>query len=175
MLVIAVFATCAYIVLKGADTTMPVQNRMAAGPRLIMSMDGFRFTRSENGRTAWSMTAKSADLYENKEAQLKDVEIVFSSPSKKEAVLRGETATMDTTSGNASVRRVTRQVRVLTSDGYLLTSDSLLWKAGERSLFTSDPFRLLGKEIFLEGVGILANVDMSTIAVNGNVKAVLQE
>jgi hypothetical protein len=63
----------------------------------------------------------------------------------------------------------------VTSDGYLLTTDSLSWKAGERVVRTADPFNLLGREIYLEGRGVSAKVDSNTIVVDNNVKAVLQE
>jgi hypothetical protein len=121
------------------------------------------------------MDAGKADLYENKEAQLQDIKIVFKSPENKEAEILGDAGTMDTTSGNASIRRAAREVRVITSDGYLLTTDSLFWKAGERVVWTADPFKLLGSEIYLEGTGMSANVDLRTILVKNNVKAVLQE
>jgi lipopolysaccharide export system protein LptC len=121
------------------------------------------------------MNARNADIYENKEAQLQDIRIVFQSPENKEATILGETGTMDTTSGNASLRRVTREVRVITSDGYLLTTDSLFWKAGERVVWTADPFKLLGREIYLEGKGMSANVDMRDLMVKNDVKAVLQK
>jgi hypothetical protein len=87
----------------------------------------------------------------------------------------GDVGTMDTSNGHASLRRVTRDVRIVTNDGYLLTTNSLFWEAGERVVRTADPFKLLGSEIYLEGVGISANVDMRTIMVRSNVKAVLQE
>lgn len=164
-----------YLLFRGADITVPSLFRPASGARLIMSMDGFRFAQSENGSVSWRMNARSGDLYENKEAQLKEIEIVFKSPDKKEATLLGEQGTMDTSSGNASIRRGARDVRIITSNGYLLTTDSLFWKAGERLVWTADPFKLLGKEIYLEGTGFSANVNMSTIAVRDNVKAVLQE
>ena len=107
------------------------------------------------------MLAGKADLYENKEAKLKDVEIVFDSPDgTKAAKLLGETGSMDTASGNASIRRGSKDVRIMTSDGYLLTTNSLFWKAGERLVWTPEPFKLLGSEIYLEGVGFSANVDM---------------
>ncbi len=164
------------LLLQGTEIAVPVLFRPSIGPRLLMSMDGFGFTRSEKGRVSWIMNARSADLYENKEAQLKDLEILFSSPDKKEAVLRGATGTMDTTSGNSSIHRGPKEeVRVITSDGYLLTTDSLYWKAGERLVWTAGPFKLLGSEIYLEGVGFSANVDMRTIVVKDHVKAVLQE
>jgi len=121
------------------------------------------------------MSSRSADLFENKEAQLKDIEIVFKSPDSKEASLRGERGTMDTATGNASIRRGVRDVRIVTSDGYLLTTNSLYWKAGERLVHTPEPFKLLGREIYLEGRGLSANVDMRTLVVDSNVKAVLQE
>lgn len=164
-----------YFLLRGADMSMPSLFRPAAGARLFMSMEGFRFTQSDNGRISWRMVARNADLYESKEAQLTDLEITFVAPDNKEAALIGDSGTMDTVTGNASVRSGAREVRIVTSDGYLLTTNSLFWKAKERLIRTPDPFKLLGREIYLEGKGITANVDMRTIVVNGNVKAVLQE
>jgi LPS export ABC transporter protein LptC len=140
-----------------------------------MSMEGFRFAQSDNGRISWRMYARKADLYESKEARLKDLEITFFAPDKREGTLIGETGTMDTATGNASVSRVSREVRVVTSDGYLLTTNALFWKAGKRLVRTPDPFKLLGSEIYLEGKGLSADIDMRTIVVDSNVKAVLQE
>jgi LPS export ABC transporter protein LptC len=164
-----------YLLVRDTEISMPSLFQPSPGVRLLMSMEGFHFARFENGQTSWRMNANTADLYENKETQLKEIEIFFNSPDKKEAVLRGGSGTMDTVSGNASIRRGDREVRIVTSDGYLLTTDSLFWKAGERLIWTSDPFKLLGSEIYLEGVGLSANVDMGTIVVKNHVKAVLQE
>jgi LPS export ABC transporter protein LptC len=175
VLVITAIAFGSYLLMRGTEIVMPVLFHAASGPRLVMSMDGYRFTQSENGRVSWRMDARSAELYENKEAQLQDIKIVFKSTENKDSTILGETGTMDTASGNASIRRVTREVRVITSDGYLLTTDSLFWKAGERVVWTADPFKLLGSEIYLEGMGMSANVDMRTILVKNDVKAVLQE
>jgi LPS export ABC transporter protein LptC len=175
ILVLTAFVYGGYLLFRDTDITMPTLFQPSPGARLLMSMDGFHFSRSENGRTAWLMNAVTADLFENKEAQLKEIEIFFKSPEKREAVLRGGSGTMDTVSGNASIRRGDREVRIVTSDGYLLTTNSLFWKAGDRLVWTSDPFKLLGSEIYLEGVGLSANVDMRTIVVKNNVKAVLQD
>jgi len=166
-----------YFLMRGKNLSMQTLFHPASGERLLISMEGFKFLRSENGVIAWRMNAKNADLYENKEALLKDIEIIFTSSAhdKKEATLLGESGTMDTVNGNASIRRGTRDVRVATSDGYLLTTNSLSWNAGERIVWTRDPFKLLGKEIYLEGIGISADVDMRKILVKDNVKAVLQE
>jgi len=164
-----------YILLRGAEISMPSLFRPVSGARLLMSMDGFRFTQSENGRISWRMSSRSAELFENKEAQLKEIEIVFKSPDRKEAALLGETGILDTATGNASIQRGKREVRIVTNDGYLLTTNSLFWKAGERLVRTDDPFKLLGKQIYLEGSGLSADVDLRTITVDSNVKAVLQE
>jgi LPS export ABC transporter protein LptC len=163
------------LIMEGGNVSMPLLFQPSSGMRLLMSMEEFKFIQSENGRVSWRMSALNADLYEDKEAQLKDLEIVFSNPDNREATLLGDTGTLDTSSGNASIRRAAKDVRITTSDGYLLTTNSLFWKAGERLIWTSDPFKLLGSEIYLEGVGMTANVDMHTIAVKNNVKAILQE
>jgi LPS export ABC transporter protein LptC len=166
----------AYALLRGTELAVPTLFQPASGTRLLMSMEGFRFVETENGRVSWRMVAGSADLYENKEARLQEIEILYTNPdNNKEAALRGETGTMDTTSGNVAIRRGEREVRIVTSDGYLLTTDSLFWKASERIVWTADAFKLLGSEIYLEGVGLSADVDMRTIVVKDNVKAVLQE
>ncbi len=165
-----------YLLLRGTDIVMPSLFKPAAGPRLLMSMDGFRFARSTNGTVAWRMLAGKADLYGNKEAKLKDVEIIFDSPDgTRAAKLLGETGTMDTANGNASIHGGSKDVRIITSDGYLLTTKSLFWRSGERQVWTPEPFKLLGSEIYLEGVGFSANVDMRSLVVKNNVKAVLQE
>jgi LPS export ABC transporter protein LptC len=177
LLIITAIVYGGYSLFRSRDATVPALFSPSSGGRLLMSMDGFKFTQSVNGSTSWRMNARSAELYENKEAHVKELEIVFisSDKDKKQATLLGEQGTMDTSSGNASIRRGIREVRIATSDGYLLTTDSLSWKAGERLVWTADPFKLLGKEIYLEGTGISANVDMRTIVVKKNVKAVLQE
>jgi LPS export ABC transporter protein LptC len=164
-----------YFLLREAEVTVPSLFKPAPGTRLLIRMEGFQFARSENGRVAWTMSARSADLYESKEAQLKDVEIEFSSPDGKRAALIGELARMDTGSGDGSIRRGAREVRIVTSDGYLMTTDSLVWKAAERVVKTQDPFKVLGKEIYVEGTGLAADVDMRKLTVSSNVKAVLQE
>jgi len=174
-LIFAALLYSGYLLLREADLTVPTLFKPVPGTRLLMSMEGFRFAQSENGRVSWRMNSRSATLDANKEAQLKDIEIVFITPDNKEAALIGDVGIMDTVTGNASIRRDSRDVRVVTSDGYLLTTDSLTWKAGDRLVLTPDPFKLLGSEIYLEGRGLTANVDMRKIVVNNNVKAVLQE
>jgi LPS export ABC transporter protein LptC len=175
LLILSALLYSGYVLLRGADITMPTLFNPVPGERLLMSMEGFRFAQSENGRVSWRMNARSANLYASKEAQLKDIEIVFITPDKKEAALIGDVGIMDTVTGNASVRRDSHEVRVVTSDGYLLTTDSLTWKASDRLVLTPDPFKVLGSEIYLEGRGLTANLDMRMIVVNNNVKAVLQE
>jgi LPS export ABC transporter protein LptC len=177
--VLFIAGACIYggylLVGGGAEMPIPALLPPPKGPRIIMSMENFTFAQSDKAGSEWVVNASTADLYESKEAQLKEVRIVFKNPDKKEATMIGDLGTMDTGSGNASLRRSTDEVRVVTSDGYLLTTDSLFWKAGERQVWTTDPFKLLGSEIYLEGVGMTADVNMRTILVNNNVKAVLQE
>lgn len=149
--------------------------RPAAANRLLISMDSFKVVQTEQGKVAWSLRSKNAELYENREARLKDVELIFNNPDGRTAALVGENATFDTASGDAAIRRGNREVRIITSDGYLMTTDSLFWKAADRIVRTSDPFKVLGKEIYLEGRGMSANADLEKVVVNNDVKAVLQE
>lgn len=164
-----------YRFLSNADFSAPLVLRPAGGKRVLISMEGFRLVQSEDGRPAWHLLARLADLYESKDAQLRDIEIVFDHPDGRTAALIGENATMDTITGNATIRRGSREVRIVTSDGYLMTTDALSWRADERAVRTKDPFKVLGKEIYIEGTGMSADVGMRKVIVESNVKAVLQE
>jgi LPS export ABC transporter protein LptC len=173
---IALLVTGSYFILKESEQiSVPVLLQPTSGNRQLMNMDTFRFVRSEKGLVTVRLDAAKAELYDNKEAHLMDVEILFVDSDTREAKITGDSGNMDTTTGNASLRRVARDVKIITSDDYLLTTASLFWKAGERIVRTADPFKLIGNEIYLEGVGLTANADLGTLAVKDNVKAVLQE
>jgi len=176
ILVLSAAVYCGYLLFRGRDIAVPVLFKPAVGERLLLSMDGFQFSQYAGKKTTWQMVARSADLYGNKEAKLKELEITFHSPDDRtQAKLRGETGTMDTVTGDASVRRGEKDVTIVTSDGYLLNTNSLFWKAGEQLVWTPEPFKLVGSEIFLEGVGLSAYADMRSLVVKNHVMAVLQE
>ncbi len=164
-----------YLRLRDVDIAMPALFTPSAGKRVVISMEGFRLVETERDRVAWSVQARQADLLDSKEAQLREVEAVFNNPDGRTAALIGETGAIDTASGNASIRRGAREVRIVTSDGYLMTTDSLSWNARNREVRTNDPFKVLGREIYMEGKGMTADVDLRELAVDDNVKAILQE
>ncbi len=164
-----------YRLLRDVDFSIPSMFRPAPGKRLLISMDGFRFAQTEDGRVSWRINSSRTDLFESREARLKDVEIHFQEPDGRKVVLIGETGVMDTLNGNATIRRGAREVRIVTSDGYVMTTNTLFWRADDRVVTTPDPFKVLGNEIYLEGKGFSADVDLRKMLVKSNVKAVLQE
>jgi LPS export ABC transporter protein LptC len=164
-----------YRVLRETDLTIPALFPPLSDNRPVISMDGFRLVESDEGRVSWSVEARQANLLENKQAQLKEVEALFHNPDGRTAALVGDLGTIDTVSGNASIRRGGKEVRIVTSDGYLMTTDSLSWNARARTVRTQDPFKVLGREIYIEGKGMTASVDLGKLTVNDNVKAILQE
>ena len=163
------------LLTRRADVPVPSLFRQPSEARLLLSMDGFHFAQIENGSVAWRITAHQADLFENKEARLRAIENDFAGSDSRRVTLIGDMGELNTVTGSASIKSEASDVRVLTSDGYLLTTSSLLWDAAEEQVRTSDPFKLLGAAIYLEGKGFSAKTDLRQIMVNKNVKAVLQE
>lgn len=159
----------------GKNMPSSVIFRPASQNRLLMSMEGFQFAQFENGTVRWRMTARQADLYENKEAQARMIEVDFRGEGQRTVTLIGDRGTLNTATGDAALSRGASDVRVLTGDGYLLTTASLVWSASESLVRTFDPFKLLGTNIYLEGKGFSANTDLQQFTVKKNVKAVLQE
>jgi LPS export ABC transporter protein LptC len=178
LLVLGALATLlfgSYWLLRDTSLAVPSLFKPVQSRRALIDMDGYRMVQSENGRAAWSVTARTAQLFDSREALLRDLEIILFYPDGRTAALLAEEGSMNTVSGDASVRRGAQDVRIVTSDGYLMTTDSLLWKAAERVVRTASSFRVLGKEIFLEGTGMTADVDLHKLVVERNVKAILQE
>ena len=173
--VLAALLYGSYRILRETNLAIPSLFNPSQGRRALIDMDGFRMVQSEDGRTAWSMNARTVELFDNREATAREVEIVLYYPDGRTAALLAEEGLVNTVSGDAKVRRGEREVRIVTSDGYLMTTDSLSWKAKERAVRTSSFFRVLGKEIFLEGTGMTASADLRKVVVEKNVKAILQE
>lgn len=165
----------ALVFMGGTNMPPAVIFRPLSQSRLLMSMDGFRFAQFEKGAVVWRMAAQQADLYESKEARLRMIEVDFKGDGLRRLTLIGDAGTLNTVTGDASISRGASDVRVLTSDGYLLTTASLLWSASESLVSTPEAFKLLGSAIYLEGKGFSANTDLQQITVKKNVKAVLQE
>ena len=172
---IAVLLFGSYWTLRETDLAVPTLFNPAPGKRVLISMDGFRMVQSDNGRAAWSMNASAAELFDTKKALVRDLEVVLYYPDGRTAAMLAEEGTMDTETGDGSVRRGARDVRIVTSDGYLMTTDSLAWNASDREITTPSAFRVLGKEIYLEGTGMSADADLRKVVVRKNVKAILQE
>jgi len=70
-----------YRLLRDVDFSIPSLFRPAPGKRLLISMDGFRFAQTEDGRVSWRINSSRTDLFESREARLKDVEIQFLEPT----------------------------------------------------------------------------------------------
>lgn len=177
MLVLLVLASVygIFSLLRGREIKVAEILRPRPGARLLMAMEGFSSAMSEGDRVVWSMRAGTADLYENREARLHDIKIEYAASARGRVSLISDIGSMDMESGDAVLRSESREVRVVTADGYLLTTRFISWHAGAREVRTSDFFKLLGREIYLEGKGMTANLDEQTVVVNENVKAVLQE
>jgi len=174
-IVLVLAAILANLFYRKAELSLQNFLRPYSQTKVLMSMQGFRFVQFGQDDIPWRMEARHADLYESKEARMRDVEIVFSGAESRVITLLGEEGTLNTATGDAVIHRGQRDVRVVTSDGYLLTTSSLTWSSRERNVRTSDPFKLLGNTIYLEGRGFSGNTDLHMLKVNDHVKAVLHE
>lgn len=163
------------VFFRKVEISMPSFFRPALESRLLMSMEGFRFDQLAEHSTPCIVQARRADLYESREARMHDIDILLNTDGKQNVSLIGDEGTLNMANGNALVRKGEREVRVVTSDGYLLTTSSIRWESAERIVKTNDTFKLLGNDIYLEGKGFSADTALHAMSVNGDVKAVLQE
>ncbi|MBD3379895.1 MAG: LPS export ABC transporter periplasmic protein LptC [Candidatus Omnitrophica bacterium] len=132
---------------------------------LAFSIDG----RSSKGARQWHLEGNSAEILED-EIHLQD--------------LRAEAYGDDNTVNLVSERGIYRKdkgevelignVRVTTSDGTLLTTDSAKWSQNTKEISTDDPVRIEREGLVAEGIGGMANSDKKTASLVRDVEVIME-
>ena len=104
-----------------------------------MTMDNFHFTQAGKGKTDWEVKAVRAKLFkkENK-AVLEDVVAVFTTSQGIRLELKGDEGLFNTESHDIYIRKRNNDIKIISSNGYTMTTDSLSWdnKRGLLQLMT---------------------------------------
>ena len=66
------------------------------------------------------------------------------------------------------------EVEVVSRSGYTLTTDHLVYRQKDRSLYTEAPVRLVSAGLQLDGVGMEMDLDARRVVIPARVRAVVQ-
>jgi len=129
-------------------------------------------TRAVAGRTEWELTAKSADYFKEKGVTYLDSpQVVFYGEKGKRMELEGDNGEIFNDTNDITV---SGNVKITTSDGYLLRSDSLRYSSEKKVVTTESKVFIKGKGLEIEGIGMSADIERNTALIKRGVKAVLE-
>jgi len=136
-------------------------------------MDGFSFSKTEDGATGWRLDAKKAELHkESGLAKLEDLQAVYQSGNGRVLTLTADKGEFNTETRAMRLERVDKDVKLSSSDGYSMFLKDVEWDNKLRQLKTTGRVTIEGESLKLEGGGMVADADMEEIRIVDGVRTV---
>jgi len=132
------------------------------------------FTRTEGGKTAWTVEALQAELSKTGgEARLKEVQVSVPYGDGHRLHLEGDEGRVHVGSQDFSIWKKSGLMTVDLDHGYTLETSALAWDAQKRVIVSRGRAHLLGEGLELEGARIEISSDHQEVTLLGDVKALV--
>jgi LPS export ABC transporter protein LptC len=141
-----------------------------------VSIDGFRFSNTEKDKGNWDVVAKRADIRKDTGvARLKDLQAVFTGENGSVLSLESGEGTFNTNSKDVELFPEDKNIKITSSSGYVMHAENLNWDNDKKELRTEDKVTLCGKNIKIEGKGLVARSDLQEVKITNGVKTVFTQ
>ncbi len=135
------------------------------------TIEDVSYSGSSDGVRLYDLSAKSATHMSGSEKLLlKDVTVRHYTDNRLSATLTGREAIYSESSGLVEVKG---DVKVVSSEGYVLYSDLLIYHMDSGLLSTDTPIRLVSNDMVLTGVGLKVDTRLGVMEVLSNVEYVM--
>ena len=136
-----------------------------------LKLDRVHYTETREGMKEWELEAVSAVYYQEKETiVLEKVRGTFYGKNEESYTLVGERGKFNT---QTKVIEVFDGVKIDSSHGYHMRTQSLQYRAEQRELTTSDPVEIKGPDMQVEGVGMVVELNRECLRIMGGVTTTL--
>lgn len=133
-----------------------------------MRLEKIRFVEDKHGQKTWELEAKLIQQYQDQNIMLlEDVKATFYMKDGRSFILTGKKGKVYQDSKNMEL---VGDVLLSSSDGYQLKTHSVSYDHLKKSVTTSDPVEIEGKEIELVGKGMLVDMEAKILKVLHQVK-----
>jgi LPS export ABC transporter protein LptC len=135
-------------------------------------IDGFKFARNDGMGESWQLTAKKAQMKKDSgKANLSDLEATYNAKDGIVLKLTADNGTYDSKAKRMDAAgKDNGNVVITSSNGYRMTSPTLAWDGIKKELSTKDSVTLSGKNIKIEGKGMVARSDLQEVKITNGVK-----
>jgi LPS export ABC transporter protein LptC len=136
-----------------------------------LKLDRVHYTETREGVKEWELEAVSAAYYkEQNTVVLEKVRVTFYGKNQESYVLVGERGKLNT---QTKIIEVFGGVKVDSSDGYQMVTQSLKYQANLKELSTPDPVDMRGPDLRVQGVGMIVDLNHQRVKILGEVTTIL--
>ncbi len=147
------------------EKNIPSQKPDAAAD---LKLDRVHYMETRDGVKEWELEAASAVYYkEENTVVFEKIQATFFGKNKESYVLVGEKGRLNT---QTKVIEVYDGVKVDSSNGYQLRTQSLTYQADRRELSTSERVEMRGPDLQVEGVGMVVELTRQRVRILGGVR-----
>ena len=122
-----------------------------------LQLDRMKYTETREGVKEWELEAASVRYFQDENMVfLEKVKATFFGKNQESYTLVGERGRFNT---QTKAIEVFDGVRIESSDGYRMQTQTLEYRAEERELRTSDPVEMSGPQLDVRGTGLVVELD----------------
>lgn len=170
-----VVASGAFLVENPGRKSVPPPVKAVDVEQAEVVIDGFDFSSSEMDGAEWSLTAVKAEVSkETGVARLHDLEAVINAKDGTVLTLKAQDGTFDTVSKAMELKGGDKDIAITSNRGYEMSFRDLRWDDNTRELSTDNRVTIDGKNMSLEGKGMVARADMQEVRIIDGVKTVFR-
>jgi LPS export ABC transporter protein LptC len=169
-------ASVLFLIEKPGLKRPPAPTKEVKMDQAEISIDGFRFSNTDKEKGNWDLTARKADVRKDTGiASLKDLQAIFNGIDGTVLTLKADSGTFDTNSKDVKLFGENKDIRITSSSGYEMFAKNLRWDNEKKELSTDDFVKLSGRNIKIEGRGLVARSDLQEVKINNGVKTVFTQ
>jgi len=136
-------------------------------------IDGFRFSKTESEKVSWELTARKAEMKRDTgKAALSDLMATFNGKDGMVLTLRADQGSFDSNTKAITLSRKDKDVTITSNNGMEMCVRDLCWDDSKKELTSDSRVVLSGKNIKIEGKGLVARADLQEVRITDGVRTV---
>lgn len=169
-------ASALFLMDKQGLKRPPAPSKEVKTDQAEVSIDGFRFSNTDNEKGNWDLTARKAEVRKDTGiASLKDLQAIFNGNGGTVLTLKADSGTFDTNSKDVNLLSNDKDIKITSSSGYEMSAKDLRWDNEKKELSTNHFVKLSGRNIKIEGRGLVARSDLQEVKITNGVKTVFTQ
>ncbi len=159
----AAIALLVGIKVRTAKKTLPAIVAEVTSEDGKLALNNFEYRDVKEGNARWTVRAATATYFEDrKKTVLEQVKAVFFPKNGGKVELTGDRGVLYTDTSNMEIRG---NVRVISDEGYVLTTDRLLYDRDKELIHTEAELIVTGQGVTLKGQGMRLEIANRSVSI----------